>query len=1244
MQKREQIPETDFERFLKIYQDGNMSVLVGAGLSMNVSDRFLSWKTLMKDIVQYIYKDQINLHCENYLHIHGDKTNNIEEIKDKYIDAILDAEDFLQLASKYIKKKGYREAIDYYIESKTPYLVLLSDGSVEIHIAKEPPIPVAGSALSIHKALLSCQKFQNVYTTNYDNILEIASKLLSKETSSISYKTVTSGKELSGNLSHNIIKIHGSIDNEPQEFQFDGDRHLRYIIAQEDYDTYIQKHEAFSYLMRIAMLQGYFCLVGFSGTDPNYLAWVRWMSDILNAGSDDKIYLLDIDGKDIPEDLLSFYSNHHIVVINLWDEVILEHILGTNFVDKDNCDVVFDNETNNNYDVNNTIKSLLRNKKELNTLNIKNEQKQQPKKEELEQSIKKYKKVILESLFKYLHHLEEKKNSKELINQDKIENDEGILAKQGQSEKNNPHIQPEQDNKNNINNENDVCEEVISVTQSDTLSEAKVLYYNYRSLWEETCELCKANGNLKNITNKLLTLKSNCRFLKVIFPQERLINLLIRNKTLNEKEACLFALAVSDIGQVPSYYNNYHKDDEELNKQPLWIQLKEREETLNGTNEPLNDLTLDCGIYEQIQRYLFHLDFSQAKKLVDKWNAKGYWIQAKAMRMAVYPELRNDAQSLLNNAIKEEKNQSEKLFDVILANYISMQWPRPYTTDEFWKYGLDGQGDLLNSMMVTLREKDEKPKRRGWIGSTTYLDSNHGNYVKSLRILQFIIDSGIYLSLPGTYLFEITSWYKVFSNLYEYFPYPCFFYSIQYNDKDVQRRIGEDFTYNEKLGEFVQDILIKSLSAIDNPATPQSFKNGILNITGVMYVAVDEDKWFGLFRQTVFKELLDNLKKIEDSDALVFNAKLALGSLKKQENIYWAFQRLMNNYATNESVVSEFIMYNLRLNRISPENALKDTSMFPNLLSEDALGVLDVLNDRNLLSDKCKEEICETIANTSEENIPHDRIALLRLVNLTKQNQTVLEKIKKCLLSMDIWFCGILDNEGTRWTEPQYIMLHLLNDKITWTDAEFDIIKENLIKNTALYDKIHEKLHQSPFMKSSQTRYLSSMLRFIDKLDESRHHQLSDARTIIERLLKDRSQYSDNIDLMMSEQPVDVDYAFNNIYEGITNHGIEQYKNDIDFMIARAIMKNPVALTCNLEYINILMDEYGKDMINLDYTEIIKKLLSIFKDSEVWQLLDLRFAFNYLYRIAKKLKEFDHSNEIIDFWLNNAFVKKFVIE
>lgn len=1221
MRNKEEISQTIFDRFLENYQSGKMSVLVGAGLSMNVSDRYLSWKTLMKDIVRYLYKDQIDLYCENYLHVHSNEINNKEEIQEKYIDTILDTEDYLQIASKYIKKKGYREAIDYYIESHTPRLSLSPDDHVELQVAKGCPTQISASDLSVHKSLLKCRKFQNIYTTNYDNILEVTSEILSKENSFTSYNVVKSGKQLSGSLSHNIIKIHGSIEEDSKDFQFDGDRHLRYIIAQEDYDTYIQKHEAFSYLMRIVMLQGYFCLVGFSGTDPNYLAWVRWMSDILNTGNDDKIYLLDIDGNPIPEDLLSFYSNHHIVVINLWEKTLLEEILKKYSTKKGNGNAIFGDKTGSTLDEEPSVETLLKIKQEYDTISAKDTQPQE--KENLTQTVREYKKIILECLFEYLYLSEEEDFANGLNNQD-------VTL---------PTVQN--------NEEEETIQEGSSRTTAlypNALPEAKALFYDYRNIWDEAYKLIKSNDDLMSIINKLLIIKSSCRFPTIIFPQESIINLLMTKEPLSQDKACLFALAVSDIGQIPSYYNNYRKDDVELNKQPLWIQLTEREASLRGSNEILNnDANVDWAIYEQIQRCLFHLDFSQAKELVSKWDAKEHWIQAKAMRMAVYHELRSEASTLLDKTIKKEKNPSEKFFEIILANYISRQWPRPYSTDEFWKYGLDGQGDLLNSMMHAFHHKEEKPKRRGWIGSTKYFGSNHGDYVKSLRILQFIIDSGVYLALLGIYMFDIASWYKVFLDLYEHFPYPCFFYSIQYNDQDVQRRIGEDFAYNMDLQDFVQDILRKSLSAISNPDTPLSFKTGILNITSAMYVAVNEDEWFDLFKETVFKEILSNLRDIDESDNVLYNAKFALGSLKKEENIYWVFQQLMNVYATNESVVSDLISYNLRINRLSLKHALKELSIFPDLLSKNTLDLLDALNRSKLLSDNCKEEIYEKIEQTPEENIPHDRVALLQLINLVRESTTAIEKIKRCILSMDIWHCGVLNDNEFGWTEPRYIMLHLLHDKITWTDDEFDIIKENLIKNVATYDNRHEELHQDTFMKNVQVRYLSSMLRYIDGVHASRKESLSQVRIDIERLLADRIQYANNIDLMMSEQPADVDNAFDNIYQGVRNYGIAQYRDEIDFMIDRAIMKTSVALTRNIKYIYLLVNEHEEDLIKLGYIGKIMKLLSTFEDSKTWKQLDVHFAFNYLYRMAKKLSESGKANSVLDFWLKDPFVHKFVV-
>ena len=55
-------------------------------------------------------------------------------------------------------------------------------------------------------------------------------------------------------------------------------------------------------------------------------------------------------------------------------------------------------------------------------------------------------------------------------------------------------------------------------------------------------------------------------------------------------------------------------------------------------------------------------------------------------------------------------------------------------------------------------------------------------------------------------------------------------------------------------------------------------------------------------------------------------------------------------------------------------------------------------------------------------------------------------------------------------------------------------------------------------------------------------------------------------------------------------------------------------------------------------------MLEVYKDSKSWDLLDLRFAFNYLYSIAEVLKQQNISNEVINYWMEDDFVKRFVFD
>ena len=193
--------------------------------------------------------------------------------------------------------------------------------------------------------------------------------------------------------------------------------------------------------------------------------------------------------------------------------------------------------------------------------------------------------------------------------------------------------------------------------KENAIVKAKLDYFEYRKLW---LEICNSKSITKKVIGEIKRKSQLCRFPKTIFSQKQFINNLMTKEPFTEEKGCLFALAVKDIGQIPSYYVNYHKDDEELNKQPLWMHLIEREKTLNGSIEALSEAEEDWAIYEHIQRYLFNLDFAKSKDLLQQWNAKGHWIQNKAMRVAVYEDHLEEAQQLLDDTIKKEKNPSEK--------------------------------------------------------------------------------------------------------------------------------------------------------------------------------------------------------------------------------------------------------------------------------------------------------------------------------------------------------------------------------------------------------------------------------------------------------------------------------------------------------------------------------------------------------------------------------------------------------
>ena len=139
-----------------------------------------------------------------------------------------------------------------------------------------------------------------------------------------------SGDITIGDARRNIFKLHGSlrtldIMDEHIDYGFDYDNHTQYIIAQEDYDSYNQKHEAFVDLMRISLLKDAYCIIGFSCDDPNFLLWINWVKDIVDreaaANKEENFwnkYFINVDNEELDPDKKLLLHNHYIRIVDLY--------------------------------------------------------------------------------------------------------------------------------------------------------------------------------------------------------------------------------------------------------------------------------------------------------------------------------------------------------------------------------------------------------------------------------------------------------------------------------------------------------------------------------------------------------------------------------------------------------------------------------------------------------------------------------------------------------------------------------------------------------------------------------------------------------------------------------------------------------------------------------------------------------------------------------------------------------------
>lgn len=126
----------------------------------------------------------------------------------------------------------------------------------------------------MHRRLLKLP-WRDVFTTNWDTLLERTCRLIPER----AYSILRNPDEIPLAVHSRVIKLHGSLDG-----------HFPLIFTEEDYRTYPDRFAPFVNTVQQSMMESVFCLLGFSGDDPNFLHWSGWVRDNLGASAP-KIYL-----------------------------------------------------------------------------------------------------------------------------------------------------------------------------------------------------------------------------------------------------------------------------------------------------------------------------------------------------------------------------------------------------------------------------------------------------------------------------------------------------------------------------------------------------------------------------------------------------------------------------------------------------------------------------------------------------------------------------------------------------------------------------------------------------------------------------------------------------------------------------------------------------------------------------------------------------------------------------------------
>jgi hypothetical protein len=934
-----------------------MSTLVGAGFSKNLDRSFPDWAELIHQMVLFSKEKHLK---EAYFRLFPASKSTSKEYQDylqtevrNYIERIGP----LKVVSDYIRLKGYREAVDFLIEQQTP-VIEVSKGKRRLRSrvgGKTTFRQLSDTDIACHAKLVNLP-WNNIFTTNYDNLLEncidinsktevekeivklekkIAKYTSEEKAASLQIKKIqvelenikdqliievlrfgagspealkveqniikleVSIHELNQNTKHqhyflrwdqtrlnnltdiqknfrttvahssdlalkknqNIIKIHGSIRMKSSEpFGFDGDGAKNYVISQQDYDSYGEKHEAFMQLMRITLLQESFCLFGFSGDDPNFLGWITWVRDVLQKKPSDgkvkdKIYLIDVWEHDAEPEKTMFYRNHQIIFIPLGNPDCLA------FLEKSTGKKVADD----------TPKARINLLLDFLSTDV------VPGADKISFEVLKQSEYqgVWEGL--PLHKLDEDKLKTFL---DKTER---ILSLKTYSR----------------------LPSLYGMT--DTSQQNFLLVF---STWY------KQVADDESLTFKLLQI-SLLMLQEVYLPASRLFGeYIVEFETM---------LSVSE--QFPDLYDQFVL----INlKDAVWANDKIRFEELLVKLKDSNIEEVQQELYYQQALFAFYnYNFASVLHILSAWVPLGHWAMKKSglLSQISVPGAIDNLRAIEQVTVQETTYKYHILSNLYAANDLRETGEQQYKIVRTIEKGnLKSFHHIIKRILSSLKSKPEKIIPHGhekFTVITSMFSSESTPDRTGLQLLNLLLETGHPLRLTYVSHLSIEEAYAPLKLAIYWYPEVVLFFTLQYSEEQFLTRIAQDLIYEDRIAEKIPNIARNMMDSYFLKDSPWRYKTSMLVVLSEFINVLDPADWENFYLKVWNDEikkkfLIDDMRRrrqdflnkglvlltdpnvAEEIIETLLNQFLATEEQQVKDNvIHFLYQFSKNNYLNN---------------------------------------------------------------------------------------------------------------------------------------------------------------------------------------------------------------------------------------------------------------------------------------------------------------------------------------------------------